>query len=83
MIPSGGATMKETKPYEKLKEVRKKNSMSYEETAKLAGFSKTFYWQIENRKRRLTYENAVKIANVFHLKPDDIFYEEQLLISNI
>ena len=38
--------------------------------------SKSFYWQIENKKRRLSYDIAVKIANIFGTKPDNIFYEE-------
>ena len=33
---------------------------------------------IENSNRRLTYDMAIKIAEVFHLKPDDLFYEELL-----
>ena len=36
--------------------------------------SKTFYWQIENDKRRLGYDMAIKIADIFNLKPDDKFY---------
>lgn len=38
--------------------------------------SKTFYWQIEKNQRRLSYDMAVKIAKLFKLKPDDIFYED-------
>lgn len=38
--------------------------------------SKTFYWQLENNKRTLSYNMAIKIANVFRLEPDDIFLEE-------
>ena len=29
----------------------------------------------EHKKRRLYYEMAVKIAAIFNLKPDDLFYE--------
>lgn len=32
-------------------------------------------WQIENGNRRLYYDLALKIANVFKLKPDELFYE--------
>ena len=32
------------------------------------------YCQIENGQRRLSYQMAVKIAKIFNLKPDDIFY---------
>jgi putative transcriptional regulator len=44
--------------------------------ANLLDISKPFYWQLENNKRNLSYRMAIKIANVFDLKPDDIFYEE-------
>jgi putative transcriptional regulator len=44
--------------------------------AKMLGISKPYYWQIENKKRRLYYSLAKKIASIFKLKPDDIFYEE-------
>ncbi len=61
---------------EKLKELRIKNNYSYEKMAKLLNISKPYYWQIENKKRRLSYSLAKKIANIFKLKPDDIFYDE-------
>ena len=38
--------------------------------------SKSFYWQIENKKRRLSYETAIKIANIFNTKPDSLFYDD-------
>lgn len=60
----------------KLKELRKSNNISYQDIADKLNISKTFYWQIENGKRRLTYIMAIKIAEIFKLKPDDIFYEE-------
>ena len=60
----------------KLKELRIKNNLTVIEIAKLIGISPTYYWQIENKDRRLYYELAVKIAKVFKLKPDDIFYDE-------
>ena len=43
--------------------------------AEKLGISKPFYCQIENGKRRLTYEMAVKISAIFKKKPDAIFYE--------
>jgi len=59
-----------------LKELRIKNNLSIVEMAKLAGISPTYYWQIENKTRRLYYELAIKIAKVFKKKPDDIFFDE-------
>lgn len=60
---------------EKLKELRKEYNYSLTTMAKTLDISKTFYWQIENRKRRLSYDMAIKIADVFGLKPDELFYE--------
>lgn len=61
--------------YQKLKTLREEQGLSYEDMAKILEISKCFYWQIEHKKRRLYYDMAIKIANVFHLKPDAIFYE--------
>ena len=60
----------------RLKELRTINNYSYEDMAKMLGISKPYYWQIENKKRRLYYSLAKKIADIFKLKPDDIFYDE-------
>lgn len=60
----------------KLKELRISKNITVKEMARLLKISPTYYWQIENKDRRLYYELAKKIAQVFKLKPDDIFYEE-------
>ncbi|MBQ9181197.1 MAG: helix-turn-helix transcriptional regulator [Bacilli bacterium] len=62
--------------YKKLKELRIKKGYTTEDMAKKIGISKPFYSQIENQKRRLSYDNAVKIAAIFNKKPDYIFYED-------
>ncbi|WP_197072019.1 helix-turn-helix transcriptional regulator [Geobacillus kaustophilus] len=68
---------------EKLISIRKKEGMTLQEVADKVGISKPYYWQIEQGKRGLSYEMAVKIARVFNKRPDDIFlvgeltYEEQ------
>jgi putative transcriptional regulator len=62
--------------YKKLEQVRIKKNLSYDDMAKILGISKSFYWQIEHKKRRLYYDMAKKIAVIFNLKPDDLFYEE-------
>lgn len=59
-----------------LKELRIKKNISIIEISKMVGISPTYYWQIENKTRRLYYSLAVKIAKVFDKKPDDIFYNE-------
>ena len=58
----------------KLKKIRIENNISCGEIAKMLEISKTYYWQLEKGVRRLNYELAKKIANIFKLKPDDIFY---------
>lgn len=60
----------------KLQEYRKKYNYSCQDMADKLNISKSFYWQIENGKRRLSYEFAFRIAKVFNEKPDIIFYED-------
>ncbi|GAF12150.1 repressor protein [Bacillus sp. JCM 19046] len=60
----------------KLKKVRLENHMTLEQVAKEIHVSTPFYWQIENGKRGLSYELAVKIAHVFSMKPDELFLDE-------
>ncbi len=67
----------------KLQENRIKNNYSCQYMADQLKISKSFYWQIENKKRRLNYEVAVKIASIFGTRPDNIFYEEYSKNKNI
>ena len=60
----------------KLQQYRMKYNYSCQDMADKLNISKSFYWQIENKKRRLSYEIAIRIANIFGTKPDNIFYEE-------
>jgi putative transcriptional regulator len=66
---------------EKLKVMRNKKGLTCKQVADLVGISKEYYWMIENGKRRLTYDLAVKIAKVFDTSPDDIFLDSKLTIS--
>lgn len=59
-----------------LKELRNQKGYSTRDMADMLDISKAFYSQIENRKRRLSYDLAVKIADVFKEKPDYIFYDD-------
>lgn len=65
--------------YQKLKKVRMQCGFSYEDMAKRLEISKCYYWQIEHKRRRLYYDMAFKIASIFDLKPDELFYETFLL----
>lgn len=60
----------------KLKELRKSKGYTLQQMGDMLNISKIYYWQLENNKRRLYYEMAVKIAQIFNKKPDAIFYEE-------
>ena len=61
--------------YQKLFLERKKRNLSCEDMGRILGISTAYYWQIENKKRRLFYDDAIRIAHIFCLKPDDLFYE--------
>jgi putative transcriptional regulator len=62
----------------RLKEVREKSEKTLQQVADELGVTKPYFWQIENGKRGLSYELAVKIAAVFDMKPDDIFLPDEL-----
>ena len=62
---------------EKLKQLRIDCNYSCNDMAKRLSISTPFYWQLENEKRVLTYLMALKIASIFNLRPDDIFYKEK------
>lgn len=62
--------------YIKLKTLRLKRCLTMDDMAKVLGISKTYYFQIENKERRLYYHMAVRIAQIFKMRPDDIFYDD-------
>ena len=62
--------------YKKLKERRYKKCITTKEMSEYLNISKAFYCQIENGRRRLSYEMAVRIADFYGVKPDTLFYEE-------
>ena len=64
--------------HKKLKEMRLKNHYTSKIMAEKLKISKPFYSQLENDKRKLTYDMAIKIAKIFNTKPDKIFYEEHV-----
>lgn len=64
--------------YNKLKEIRCKNHLTLKDVSERVGISKAFYCQLENGKRRLLYETAIKIASVFNVRPDYLFYNETI-----
>lgn len=60
----------------KLKEMRYKKKMTAKQMSEILGISKPFYCQLENNKRRLSYQMAIKISDIFDVKPDLIFYDD-------
>ncbi|MDD3392027.1 MAG: helix-turn-helix transcriptional regulator [Bacilli bacterium] len=58
-----------------LEKLRILHNYNYRQMGELLGVSKTYYWQIEHEKRGLSYIMAIKIANVLHVTPDQIFYD--------
>lgn len=65
-----------------LKKLRKENNFTIYEMANKLGISSSYYSQIENKKRRLYYDFAIKIAAIFNKKPDDIFLWNVKLLDN-
>lgn len=59
---------------EKLKQLRKEAKYTIYDMARILKITPSFYSQIENKKRRLFYDTAVKIAAIFNMKPDELFY---------
>lgn len=59
-----------------LKRLRKERNLTTRQMGYLLGVSGSYYSQIENEKRNLSYRNALRIARIFRLKPDLIFYDD-------
>ena len=60
----------------KLINIRKENGYNMKEMANKLGICTSYYCQIELGHRHLYYDLAKKIAKIFNLKPDDLFYED-------
>lgn len=63
----------------KLKELRYSKKLTNKDMAEKLGISKPFYCQIENGSRRLSYDMAVRIAEIFGKKPDKLFYDDYMI----
>lgn len=59
---------------QELKKLRKENKYTIYDMAKILKITPSFYSQIENKRKRLNYDMAIKIASIFNMKPDQIFY---------
>lgn len=65
--------MYETK---ELKELRNRRNYTIYDMANMLNISSSHYSLLENKKRNLSYEMAIKIANIFETKPDEIFLKK-------
>ena len=70
------ANTNKTMKLEKLIKLRKEKNYTCSQMSKMLGICTAFYWQIENGKRGLYYLTAKKIAKIFNMKPDEIFYDD-------
>ena len=62
--------------FKRLVIIRKQHNLSCEDIANILNISSTYYWQLEHGKRRLFYKQAIEIAKIFNLRPDDIFFDD-------
>ena len=53
--------------------IRKEKGYTIYDMAKKLNITPSYYSQLENKKRRLFYDMAFKISNIFNMKPDSIF----------
>lgn len=60
----------------RLRILRTQKHFTCSDMSDFLNISKAFYWQIEQGERKLSYDMAVKIADVFKRKPDYIFYND-------
>ncbi len=63
--------------YLKLKNLRKTNNYTIYDMANKLNISYVQYYFIEHEKRVLYYDMAIKIADIFSMKPDQIFYTKK------
>lgn len=59
---------------DKLKEIRKDKGFTQKQIAEKLNITISFYSQLENKKKKLYYDTAIKIADIFNMRPDELFY---------
>ena len=60
----------------KLRNIRESRGWTIKDVSQKLGISRSMYGYIENGEKRLTYDNAIKISEIFSLTPDLLFYED-------
>lgn len=64
--------------YDKLKEIRDEFGFTCKQMGEKLNITAAYYCQIETGARNLSYNLACKIAKVFNMKPDEIFYQDHM-----
>ncbi len=59
-----------------LKSLIEDNNYTSKNISNLIGCKDDYVKKIIDNKKKLTYEDAVKISGIFHMTPDDVFYTE-------
>lgn len=60
----------------KLRTSRKDKGLTIYNMAKILKVTPSFYCQIENKKRRLFYDTALKIGLILNMQPNTLFYTD-------
>lgn len=68
--------MKNNPELTKLKKERLKRGISIRDISEQVKMSKSMYSYLESGSKRLTYEQAVKIAEELGKRPDELFLED-------
>lgn len=58
---------------DKLKEIREKAGLTQLDMAQKLGISESYYCQLENGKRKMSLDNALKISAILRKTPNEIF----------
>lgn len=56
---------------------RKKSNLTIYDMAQKLDITAVHYYLIENNKRKLYYDMAIRIASIFNMKPDNLFYTKK------
>jgi len=62
--------------FREIRRLRQVNNYSCADMGRMLKMSRIYYWQLENRKRKLSYAMAIRVAGVFGFKPDNVFFED-------
>lgn len=64
--------------YTKLRQIRNSHGYSCSYMGSKLNITGAYYSQIETGARNLSYNLACKIAAIFKMQPDEIFYEDHM-----